>query len=487
MGEKGSKPPRFTFNRSLQVEGRPERLTGEAGALVLREVMERLQVVRRLTRRLQDPRDPQLVTHPLSELLRTNLLLLAQGWRDQDDADALRDDPALRLAVSDRRGDGPLELRPEGSTTKNPPVPYGLASQPTLSRLHGVLSTEANRSVLGDALLDVAAARIRAKHKRGKRLPEATIDVDSLPIEVEGHQPQSEYNGHYHARIYHPLVVSLAETGDLIAVRLRPGTAHTADGALAMLLPLLDRVEKCLCRVASVRVDAGFPEEAFLAALEARQTAYVARIKNNSVLDRMAAPYLRQPPGRRPKEPRIWFYEHVYRAASWSRERRVVLVVLERPGELFVQHFWLLTSWNPDQVSAEELLAWYRDRGTAEGHMGELMSVLDPALSSSPRPKSHYRGVPVEAPAPSRDSFEINEVRLILNALAYELIHAARVLLEDQTQTGWSLRRVRDRLLRVAARLLRHGRRVTVVLGEAAARMWASLMPGLGRLRWTEP
>ena len=34
----------------------------------------------------------------------------------------------------------------------------------------------------------------------------------------------------------------------------------------------------------------------------------------------------------------------------------------------------------------------YRQRGTAEGYLGELMNVLRPALSSSPRPKGHYRG-----------------------------------------------------------------------------------------------
>ena len=43
----------------------------------------------------------------------------------------------------------------------------------------------------------------------------------------------------------------------------------------------------------------------------------------------------------------------------------------------------------------EELLAKYRKRGKAEGHMGELMDVLDPALSSSRRPKTHYRGKPL--------------------------------------------------------------------------------------------
>lgn len=255
--------------------------------------------------------------------------------------------------------------------------------------------------MLREGLLETAAQRLRAS-RGGHRPRDVTVDVDPLPIEVHGHQPGSAYNGHYHARVYHhPLVASLAETGDLLDVRLHEGTAHTAAGALAFLAPLLDRVEQTLCQVASVRLDAGFPEEALLAALEARGTPYVARVKNNAVLDRLAAPYLRRPVGRPPAEPRVWCHELTYQARSWSRPRRVVPVVLKRPGELFLHHVWLITNWTEARMRGEDLLDLYRDRGTAEGHFGELMSVLDPALSSSPRPKRHYRGaVPARAARP---------------------------------------------------------------------------------------
>jgi hypothetical protein len=473
------------FNGSLRVEARPERLTSEAGAVVLREVLERLGLVGWLTRRLHDPRDPALITHPLAELLRTALLLLGQGWRDQDDADTLRADAVLRLAVSDRRGIGPLAPSPAGAgppPPKNPAVPAGLASQPTLSRLMRLLSTPANRRVLRDALLEGAARRIRGG-RRGHRFRYLTIDVDSLPIEVHGHQPGSEHHGHYHARIYHPLIASIAETGDLIDAQLREGNVHTATGSVEFLEPLLDRVERDLCQVAAVRMDAGFPEETLLHALEARGTPYVARVRNNAVLDRMAAPWLKRPVGRPPAEPRTWFHEQTYRATTWSRARRVVLVVLERPDELFLHHFWLITNWTADQMDGAALLAMYRQRGTAEGHMGELMDVLAPALSSAPRPKGHYRGTePTQRVAPG-DAFAQNEVRLLLNVLAYQLVHATRVLVETATHEGWSLRRVRERVLRVAARVLVHGRRATLVLGETAARLWRILWPRMAALQ----
>ena len=111
----------------------------------------------------------------------------------------------------------------------------------------------------------------------------------------------------------------------------------------------------------------------------------------------MAKPYLTQPAGRSPKAPpRLWFHELTYQAESWDRARRVVLVVRERPGELYPDHFWLLTSLSRKRYEAEALLARYRKRGKAEGHMGEFMDVLDPALSSASRPKTHYRGKPLK-------------------------------------------------------------------------------------------
>src|SRR5262249_7855941 len=204
------------------------------------------------------------------------------------------------------------------------------------------------------------------------------------------------------------------------------------DGALSFIGELIDRVEEKLCQVAAVRIDAGFPEENLLAMLEARRTPYVARVKNNAVLDRMAEPFLKRPPGRPPAELRTWLYEMSYRAESWSRSRRVVLVVLERANELFLHHFWLITNWNTEQMSGEELLEHYRQRGTAEGYMGELMNVLRPALSSAPRPKTHYRDQTPTKRTPSYaiDAFAHNEVILLINALAYNITHVARTMVE---------------------------------------------------------
>src|SRR3989304_5561119 len=111
------------FNRSIQVEARPERLPAAAGALLLRQLMDATGLSALLVEHLVDARSPLFVEHGFLELLRTMLLLPAQGWRDQLDVPLLRADPVLRLAVSGGRGAGGGSARP------------ALCSQPTLSRL----------------------------------------------------------------------------------------------------------------------------------------------------------------------------------------------------------------------------------------------------------------------------------------------------------------------------------------------------------------
>jgi Transposase DDE domain group 1 len=461
------------FNRSLRIESRADRLTGDPGAVMLREILERSGIVGWMTARLKDPRRQEDVTHDLASLIRTSVLLAAQGWRDHDDADALRHDPAFRLAASSSAGLAPLK----GA---------GLASQPTLSRFTAMMAAPANLEVLREAVLEMAGRGIRAE-RGGKRARRLTLDVDSLPVEVHGQQPKAEWNGHYAARIYHPLITSIAETGDMLDARLRAGNVGTADGALDVILEVVDRAQESLCEVAMVRIDAGFPSAALLAGLEARDIDYVSRLRANPVLDRLAEPFMKRPPGRRPAQPRMWLYELIYQAKSWETQRRVILVVKEREGDLLLDRFFLVTSLGPDRQLPREVLDHYRERGKAEGHMGELKDALAPALSSTNRAKKHWRGRKPKTATPAVDAFACNEVRLLIACLAYEIMHVARRAMARATGTGWSLRRLRERVLRAGARLTISGRRMTLALSSATAPFWAALWPRLMALHWADP
>lgn len=474
MGESQGKLFSPEFNGSVHVEARPERLSADAGALLLREFMERLGLRGLLRTHLSDGRDRSRVVHPLSELVLTWVLLNAQGWSDEVDVDALRDDPIFRLAVSERRGDRPL--RAAGKKE-----PEGLASQPTLSRVSHMLATRENRAGLGGVILEWVERRTRLRPHEW--LEEVTLDLDSVPFVVYGQQPGAAYNGYYGVRCYHPVVVRW-DRGDYLGAALRSGTAYTADGALAFVEPIVEWAQLMAERV-WLRMDAGFPEPELLNWLEQAGVLYVARVRTNAVLKRLAAPYLAEACAKGMVGEVVALHELSYGAKSWKRSRRVVLVVVNRAtaqGELFLEHFFLLTNATAEAVPASELLERYRQRGTAEKDFGDWKTALDLALSSTPRCKLHYRGQPVAASYQRPDSFAANEARLLLSLLSANVLDAAAELLARHTRQQYNRVRFRQLLLKVAGRVLLGGRSITVVVSAAVAPLWSAWWSELQRV-----
>jgi hypothetical protein len=98
------------------------RLSSDAGIL-LRAAVEAAPEHRRAPGRLprRDPRDPERAVHGLAEMIRYRALLIAAGYPDDNDCDALRADPAFKMAVG-----------------RLPESGEDLCSQPTISRLENL-------------------------------------------------------------------------------------------------------------------------------------------------------------------------------------------------------------------------------------------------------------------------------------------------------------------------------------------------------------
>ena len=443
-------------NSSVLVELSGQRTTSDSGALLLREALDNSGVIEALEDNLVDLRNPLRVRHSLASQLRTLVLQRAMGWIDLSDTDSLRRDRLWQLACSDARGTMPLaQDRP---------------SQATLSRLLTCLGRNDNIDVVHEGLLRLVLWRLTSL-KNGERPRQLTLDIDGLPIEVHGHQGGSAYHGLYGARIYSPLVASLAETGDMVGGLLREGNAGPAENADTWIPHLVKRLNESTGAQVRVRIDAGFTDNDTLEALEDRGIEYLGRLRSHTGLQKLAAPLLKRPPGRPPEQPREWCHDLEYQAGSWSAPRRVVLVVQERPDDLLLHAFFLVTNLSKFDWPPEKVLALYRKRGSAEAHMGEVKSALDVHLSSTDRGASTVQGVMAR-----------NEVSLLLSLYAYQVLHGLRCLLERQTRQGWSLSRMREQVLKVAATLRLHARRITVHLGAAADKWWPTLLKGLPKL-----
>ena len=447
------------FNRAATVEVASVPLTEDTGALVMREVADQLRLTERLLI-LRDSRDPSLITHPLSELALSRILLYAQGWRDQDDADTLRHDPALRMAVSSRGGDRPL------AEPRHEREPTGLASQPTQSRaLMNIFAEADNLDALGGLLLDLGMDRIKAENGH---LGSLVLDVDSYPIEAHGRQEGAVYNGHYHKTCLHPNAV-FAETGDLLALQVRAGNVHTADDVRSFLEPVLDRAKDIADQV-WLRFDSGYASGEFFDWLEERGVRWITRLRRNAALMRHVQTWYdttreEWAKSRNHDQPRTATREFSYKAGKWSKERRVMAVLVERSnhskqGELFDNLFFLATDAARREISSEELLHRYRQRGSAEARIGEFVGEIAPKISST--------------------SMARNQATALLGALAYELVHHLRQRLENVLGEGMSLRRVRERVLKVATQVVRHSRRVYFRISESKADVWRLVAQALG-------
>ena len=79
-----------------------------------------------------------------------------------------------------------------------------------------------------------------------------TIDVDSTICEVHGHTKGGAAYGYTRMLGYHPLLATRADTGEVLHVRMRKGSANTARGAERFVNELAGRVRRA---GASRRVD----------------------------------------------------------------------------------------------------------------------------------------------------------------------------------------------------------------------------------------
>lgn len=114
------------FNRSVKIEFSDQRITSNAGVLLLREADSRLNLTNSIAQSLIDTRNQDAIRYQLGDLLRERIYAMALGYSAQDDLDRLAHDPAFRIAVWNRSGDNVVNER--------------LASQPTQSRLLSMMA-----------------------------------------------------------------------------------------------------------------------------------------------------------------------------------------------------------------------------------------------------------------------------------------------------------------------------------------------------------
>ncbi len=82
-------------------------------------------------------------------------------------------------------------------------------------------------------------------------------------------------------------------------------------------------------------------------------------------------------------------------------------------------------------------------------------------------------------------SFAASAVRLQLHALAYNLGNFMRTLAMPKTAEPWSLTSLREKLIKIGAKVVSHGRYVTFQMAEVAVsrQMFADILSLIARFR----
>lgn len=182
--------------------------------------------------------------------------------------------------------------------------------------------------------------------------------------------------------------------------------------------------------------------------LEAEGYKYVIRLKANSVLQQRIAHLLKRPAGRPPNHVQRFHASFTYQAGSWSRKRRVVAKVEWHPGELYPRVGFLVTNLTRP---ANRVVAFYNQRGTAEQRIKEG--------------KNAVRWTRLSCHA-----MKANAVRLQLHALAYNLASFLRTLALADEMACWSLTAIREKVVKIGAKVIAHARYTILQMAEGRCR-----------------
>jgi hypothetical protein len=437
MGEAKRGPLRVDFDRRLKLEFHGSQISSDAGLLPYRELDEVLGLSALAGEVLSEVRRGKNTRHLLTGLLRQSVFGRLAGYEDVNDAERLARDPVMR-AIVDRAG---LEGAAASSSQMGRFETAWLASDDNLV-----------------ALIELSGVWIDRARYGSKTI---ILDIDSSVSPTHGDQEGSSYNGHFGCSCYHPLFV-FNQFGDLERCALRPGHVHSAEGWRELLEPVVGRY-KDRARRRYFRADAAFASPEVYEYLEAEGFLYAIRLPSNQVLQRRISHLLTPPVGRPPKYVRRYYFSFDYQAQSWDSARRVVAKIEWHPGQLLPTVGFIVTNLNRP---SERVTTFYNRRGKAEQWIKEGKHAINWTRLSCQK-------------------FRNNEVRLQLHALAYNLANFMRTLALPRAMAHWSLTTLREKLVKIGAKMVRHGRYVTFQMAEVAVsrQMFGQILARIARVR----
>jgi len=416
------------------------RLTSDGGVLLLAEIERRLGLAERLAKCIEDPRDPAAIEHSIAEMIRYRALLIAAGYPDGNDCDALRADPAFKLAVG-----------------RLPESDRDLCSQPTMSRLENLPGPTALMRMMA-AMVDLFCDSFAAVPAR------IVLDIDDTEDEVHGGQQLALFNAHYDNRCFLPIHIYEASTGKPVAIFLRPGKTPDGVEVARVLRHVIGRIRARWPRVEIlVRGDSHYGRIEAMTWCERNRIGYIFGLAGNKLLLRKVADLaedvaVRRVDGESEKVRRHG--EIDYAAKGWpgkpdQNPRRVIARIEAGPKGTDTRFIITNLEGTPEYLYETVYCA----RGQAENLI-----------------KAHKLHLASDRTSCSKAT--ANQFRLLLHTAAYWLLHSLRGLAPKRS--FWrdaQFDTIRISLLKIAARVTELATRIKIALPSSYPyqRSWALL------------
>jgi hypothetical protein len=414
----GGKPVQVAFDGG--------RMTSDAGILLLAGIERRLGIADRLADCIEDPRAPERVRHGLAEMIRFRALLIAAGYPDGNDCDALKSDPAFKMAVG-----------------RLPESDADLCSQPTISRLENLPGPTALKRMLA-AMVDLFCDSFEQVPRR------IVLDIDDTEDEVHGGQQLSLFNAHYDSHCFLPIHIYEATTGKPVAIILRPGKTPNGVEVALVLRHVIGRIRARWPAVEiMVRGDSHYGRPEAMAWCERNRIGYVFGLAGNSVLlARISSLAEDAAMGRLAGEAeKVRRYgEFRYAAKSWKKIERRVIARVEAGPQGADSRFIVTNLQGPPKSLYEKV---YCARGQAENLI-----------------KAHKLHLASDRTSCTRAT--ANQFRLLIHTAAYWLMLTLRGL--APRTSFWrdaQFDTIRLGLIKVAARVTEMVTRIKVALPTA--------------------